>query len=135
MRPAIFIRLAIALACFVALPSKAVDPLPPHIENASPEIQRLYRDRQGRDSLEMKRKVGEERYTKRMATKHAIMDAMQREAAVRYAEVVKTQGGARANEAAAETRARLFPALLIASAILIGVWKRHSLLGSVRDRF
>ena len=61
----------------------AIDPLPPELEKASPEAQRVYRERLARESMEEKIAVGKKRYDERMRYQHKLIEGARREAELR----------------------------------------------------
>jgi HPt (histidine-containing phosphotransfer) domain-containing protein len=63
-----------------ALPVFAIDPLPPEIERASPQVQAAYRDRVGREALRQKLLVGRQRYEQRREFKRTLNDNLRQEA-------------------------------------------------------
>ena len=68
----------------------AIDPLPPELEKAPPEAQRVYRERLARESLEEKIAVGKKRYDERMRYQQKLVAGVRREAELRE-EAIFTQ--------------------------------------------
>lgn len=72
----------------------AIDPLPPSVQNASPEVQKAYREKLAQESLHDKLEVGKQRFAERQQYRQGITAMMRHEAAVRNEAL--NQGGAAA---------------------------------------
>ncbi len=83
----VYASLIAILVWFVIPMARAVDPLPPDVENAAPEVQMRYLERTGRESHEKKLEVGQKRYEQRVRTRQAIHQQMAGEVASRQAQM------------------------------------------------
>jgi len=81
----------VAIVCLTGGPALAIDPLPPELENAPPEVQTQYIEKMARASYEQKVKVARRRYEQRMRLKQAIHQRMAEEAAARQAQLTNHQ--------------------------------------------
>ena len=109
-------------------PGWAVDPLPPDIEQASPEVKARYLEMTSRQSLEEKMKVGRERHRERVQLRQSLHDRMMSEVHARQAELTGNY--------AAPTRAGFMSYLKpmavvvacgIAIILLVHAWRRTAL--------
>lgn len=67
----------------VVPPAKAVDPLPPELENAPLKAQAAWRERMGRESMSERKQVAERRHEQRLALKSTFVAQIHAEAAER----------------------------------------------------
>jgi len=72
-----------AVLVMLAAPARAVDPLPPELENAPLKTQAAWREKMGRESQEEKTQVAQKRFDDRMVFKQGLMAQVHREAAER----------------------------------------------------
>ena len=109
-------------------PVRAVDPLPPDIEQASPEVKARYLEMTNRQSLEEKLKVGERRYQDRIQTRQQIHQHMQTELAKRQ-EQIRLASFAPQSNSALSSFIRLTGILLgcaVGFTLFVRVWRRTS---------
>jgi hypothetical protein len=71
------------LAMVLAPRVLAIDPLPPSVQNASPEVQKAYREKLAQESLHDKLEVGKQRFQERQKYRQGLTAMMRHEAAVR----------------------------------------------------
>lgn len=113
--------------------ARAVDPLPPHIEAAAPEVQMEYLERTGRESLVAKRAVAQARYDERVRTRQRIHQFMAGAVAVRRA-AAAPPAPAMGTAAGAAPRSRWRPILAgLAGLASVALILRGSLLRKGRQ--
>ena len=125
---------AFAVALWPGEPLFAIDPLPPEIERASLEVQKVYRERLAREGMEEKSVVAKRRYDERMRFQEKLVAGLRREAAARedaiYSQIDSQVVAAETNIPAPQAFFGKLPLLcvlgvlgyLVSSRVIKGLW-------------
>ncbi len=91
------LTLGAALCWPLALSLRAVDPLPPEIQAASPAVQAQYLERRGQESEAQRKEAAQQRYEQKLEMRQAMITGMVKEADSRRAELaIEAASGASA---------------------------------------